>query len=248
MDAPVPQGHRLGLVVGSALSASTAAPDDAERRVLDVGDGRRVEVLEAGSLVVLARHGLDGFTPAHLIDHHANIAALAAAGCDRIVAAASVGSLRTDWPVGTVVVPDDVLALGVAPSYFNDERGHRVPGFDEAWRAAVLDAWGATCATPAVAGGTYAMTTGPRFETPAEIRLLAAHADVVGMTVPAELFLAGEAGLAYVAVCQIDNLANGLAGEELDLADFRANVEANRARLQSDLDAVMSELSRRTST
>ena len=59
-------------------------------------------------------------------------------------------------------------------------------------------------------GGVYWQARGPRFETPAEIRLMAAHADVVGMTIASECVVAGELGLDYAALCVVDNLANGL--------------------------------------
>ena len=59
-------------------------------------------------------------------------------------------------------------------------------------------------------GGVYWQARGPRFETPAEIRLMAAHADVVGMTIATECVVAGELGLDYAALCVVDNLANGL--------------------------------------
>ncbi len=59
-------------------------------------------------------------------------------------------------------------------------------------------------------GGVYWQTIGPRFETPAEIRLIAAHADLVGMTIASECIVAGELGLAYAAICVVDNLANGI--------------------------------------
>ena len=237
-------GQRLGLVVGSALSAAALVPG-AERRAVDGGEGRTGPVLDAGHVVVLARHGLDRFVPAHLVDHHANVAALCAAGCDRVVATASVGSLHPDLRVGSVLVPDDVLALGVAPTYVDDERGHRVPTVDGPWRVAVLEAWSRVSDRPARHGGTYAMTSGPRFETPAEIRFLAAHADVVGMTVPAELFLAGEAGLAYAAVCQVDNLANGLEADPLALDGYHANVAGLAERLLDDLRALTTDLAGR---
>lgn len=242
MEPPDVTGDRLGIIVGSGLSAAAVAGNEAERRTVTLPGGR-VDVLDCGSHVVLPRHGLDGFIPAHRLDHHANLAALAAAGCDRLIGVASVGSLRVDWGVGTSLIPDDVLALGCYPTWFDDVRGHRVPSFDGEWRARVIEAWTDATATPLVLGGTYAMTTGPRFETPAEVRFLAAHSDVVGMTIPAELVLAGEAGIPYASICQVDNLANGLGGETLDVDAYRANVTANADRLVADLRSVAAALS-----
>ena len=115
-----------------------------------------VPLLETDDAVWLERHGLDTFTPAHRLDHVRNLDALVAAGCDRVVAVSSVGSLRADWPVGTFVAPDDFFALGTAPSRYDDARGHSVPGFDVTWREQLLAAWGRATSTPLHDGGVYA--------------------------------------------------------------------------------------------
>ena len=240
---PAVHGDRLGLLVGHSLvDLDLGRP--AHRLPVDVeppSGSTTITLLDLGDLVVCSRHGLDAFRPAHLVDHHANLAALIAAGCDRVLALGSVGSLRADWPVGTIVVPDDLFAPWVNPSWFDDARGHRVPGFDTAWRGRLLDAWRAH--EPAVVdGGVYAQTIGPRFETPAEIRFLATVADVVGMTVAAETVLAGELGLAHAAVCVVDNLANGIAATPLTEAEFRAGVAANEQRVRAALAAVLPSL------
>jgi 5'-methylthioadenosine phosphorylase len=238
--APEVHGTRLALIVGHSLPFYEFV-DRSEPLPIAVGD-RTVHLLDTGGFVALPRHGVDTFAPAHLIDHHANIAALAAAGCDRVLALASVGSLRLDWPVGTVVAPDDFIATQVNPTYHADARGHSVPGFDPAWRRSVIETWRATSATPIEDGGTYFHTIGPRFETPAEIRMLAQVADLVGMTLAAECILAREAGLRYAAVCVVDNLGNGLDEGPLTEAAFRAGVTANQARLRADLASVVPSL------
>ena len=132
-----------------------------------------------------------------------------------------------------------MYAPQVNPTYHDDLLGHRVPGFDEAWRDAVLAAREEAGASPVMDGGVYAQTTGPRFESPAEVRALAVHADVVGMTVAAEMVLAGEAGLAYAALCTVDNVANGLAEARLTLADVEDGSLTNRNRMVADLRAVL---------
>ena len=75
----------------------------------------------------------------------------------------------------------------------------------------MVEAWGAEDGEKAGDGGVYWQTIGPRFETPAEIRMIAPHADLVGMTIASECVIAGELGLEYAAICVVDNLANGLA-------------------------------------
>jgi 5'-methylthioadenosine phosphorylase len=227
---------RLGVIGGTGVRGSAFA-SGAEPIGADA-----VELLDAGDFVVLQRHGSETYVRAHEIDHRANVLALRNAGCDRVVALSSTGSLRLDWPVGTIVCPDDFVAFHVSDTLYDDERSHTVPGFDPEWRQQLIATWRARAAMPIVDGGVYTQTRGPRFETPAEVRALAQIGDLVGMTIAAECILAKEAGIAYAAVCVVDNLANGLDPEPLTIEAFQAAVAANRAALLADLDAVLPAL------
>jgi purine nucleoside phosphorylase len=197
---------------------------------------------EHGAAVV-QRHGSPGepYVLPHRIDHEANLRPLLEQGCDRVLAIGSVGSLRPELPVGSLLCPDDFIALHLGLSVFDDERAHAAPGFDARWRAEVLAAWSDGGEAPRD-GGVYWQAIGPRFETPAEIRLMAAHADVVGMTIAAECVIAGELGLDYAALCVVDNLANGLAAEPVSVEGMEAQRAANAARLRDGLAAVLPRL------
>src|SRR5690348_11472892 len=165
----------------------------------------------AQGAAIVQRHNADGaFALPHAIDHEANLRPLAEQGCDRVLAIGSVGSLHPELAVGSLVCPDDFIALGLGESIFADERAHSAPGFEPRWREEVIAAWSEGGQAPRDGGG-YWEARGPRFETPGEIRLMAAHADVVGMTIASECVVAGELGLDYAALCVVDNLANGLA-------------------------------------
>jgi 5'-methylthioadenosine phosphorylase len=225
---------RLAVILGS----SAAGP----------GGGEIVAAAEGHGAVVLQRHGGGGaYVLPHAIDHAANLRSLAEAGCDRALAICSVGSLDAELGVDSLVCPHDFIALGATVTSFDDARGHAMPGFDAAWRARVLAAWtaagpderGGPAAAPLRDGGVYWQTNGPRFETPAEIGLIAAHADLIGMTLAAECIVAGELGLAYAAVCVVDNLANGIGAQPLSAAEVEAHRAANASRLRAALDAVL---------
>jgi 5'-methylthioadenosine phosphorylase len=204
------------------------------------------EILDAASAhgaAVVQRHGAGGgFTLPHAIDHAANLRPLVEQGVDRVLAVASVGSLRTDLPVGSLVCPDDFIALQLGLSIFSDARAHSAPAFAARWRAELLAAWAEGEAEPLVDGGVYWQTIGPRFETPAEIRMIAPHADLVGMTIASECVIAGELGLEYAAICVVDNLANGLAGEPLSVAEMEADRLINSTRLREGLAGVLPRL------
>lgn len=195
---------------------------------------------EHGAAIV-QRHSGDPYVLPHLIDHEANLRPLAEQGCDRVLAISSVGSLRAELGVGGLVCPDDFIALHLDRSIFADARAHRPPSFDARWRAEVIEAWGASGEAPRD-GGVYWQTIGPRFETSAEVRLIAAHADVVGMTVASECVIAGELGLQYAALCMVDNLANGLGPETLSVAEMEVDRTANSAALRDGLAAVLPRL------
>jgi 5'-methylthioadenosine phosphorylase len=195
---------------------------------------------EHGAAIV-QRHGEGAYLLPHEIDHAANLRPLVEQGCDRVLAIGSVGSLSAELPVGSLLCPDDFVALHLGLSVFADERAHGASGFDAGWRGEVISAWESSGGALRD-GGVYWQAIGPRFETPAEIRLIAAHADVVGMTIASECIVAGELGLSYAAVCAVDNLANGVGPGPLSVTGLEADRAANALRLRDGLAAVLPRL------
>lgn len=213
---------RLGFVAGSSLPPAE----------LPVGDWE-----------VLSRHATgEGYTLPHRVDYVAELRAMREQGCDRILALNSVGGLHPDLGPGTLVCPDDFIALDAEPvTALDGPAAHRVPGFDPEWRAGVLAAL-REAGAEVRDGGVYWQARGPRLETRAEIRLIAAHADVIGMTLGSECVVAGELGLRYAALCVVDNLANGVAETTLTLAQIEAHRAAHRAELGRLLGGVLPAL------
>ncbi len=226
---------RLAIILGSSATGPAG--------------GEVTAAAQRREAVVLQRHGsAEAYVLPHRIDHVANLRSLVAAGCDRVLAICSVGSLDPELGVGSFVCPHDFIALQVTVTSFDDARGHATPGFDPAWRERVLAGWRESGAGDLRDGGVYWQTNGPRFETPAEIGSIAAHADLVGMTLASECIVAGELGLRYAAVCVVDNLASGVAAEPLTPAEVERHREANAINLSAALDTVLSLLTGRAST
>ena len=221
MTAPRPSGSRLCLIHGNSLPEA-ADPVKGKRMTIDAGGALPVEATDGGDIVGIARHGFDRSIPAHLVDHRANIRAACELGCDRVFALGLRGQPRQGSGGRDPDLPGRLLrARRSLPSFYRDPRGHSVPGFDAEWRRVVISAWDSLTETELEDGGVYAQTSGPASRRRPRSARPATYADLVGMTIAAEAVLAGEAALAYAAVCTIDNLANGVLGKALTVDEYR---------------------------
>ena len=71
--------------------------------------------------------------------------------------------------------------------------------------------------------GVYLQTTGPNFESPAEIRMYSLlGADAVGMSTACEAIAARHAGIRVCGISCISNMASGISEEELSHLDVQA--------------------------
>ncbi|HJA11679.1 MAG TPA: purine-nucleoside phosphorylase [Candidatus Mediterraneibacter merdipullorum] len=71
--------------------------------------------------------------------------------------------------------------------------------------------------------GVYLQTTGPNFESPAEIRMYETlGADAVGMSTACEAIAARHAGIRVCGISCISNMASGISEEELSHLDVQA--------------------------
>ena len=71
--------------------------------------------------------------------------------------------------------------------------------------------------------GVYLQTTGPNFESPAEIRMYSVlGADAVGMSTACEAVAARHAGVRICGISCISNMASGISEEELSHLDVQS--------------------------
>ena len=213
---------RLGIIGGTAL-LELAGLEIRERHDAQTHWGAPSAPVLLGELggrevAFLHRHGAPPRIPPHRINYRANVSALEAAGCRRIVAVAAVGGIRHDLIPGRLVIPDQIIdyTWGRGHTFFEEEPGAPVHvdfsfPYDAALSAALARA-AESAGAPADPGGTYGCTQGPRLESAAEIdRLERDGCDVVGMTGMPEAALAREAGIAYAHLALVVNPAAGRA-------------------------------------
>ena len=187
----------------------------------------------------VARHGADHSVPPHRVNYRAIIAALRELGVKNILASAAVGGIAEGIPPGSLVLLTQFLDFthGRDSTFFDGEGGEvRHVDMTEPYCPRLREElWSAAEALgeQVVLGGTYACMQGPRFETPAEIRMLQAlGADVVGMTNVPEVALAREAGICYAAAAVVTNWAAGVTAEPVkheDVSEFMAQ-QTSRVR------------------
>ncbi len=169
-------------------------------------------------LIFLPRHQKGHSLPPHLINYQANIYALAKLKAQEVLSFCCVGSLREDWPPGSLALCDQFIDFtwGRAGTFCGEGLVDHVDmtnpyclNLQEKLKKAAQNA-GLKLHEKA----TYICTQGPRLETAAEIKAFRIlGADIVGMTAVPEASLAIEAGLCYNSVAMIVNLAAGMAAE-----------------------------------
>ena len=204
-------GFGNALVPGTPFTQATEYGDAALTRA-DLGEGR--------TLIFAARHGAGHTLPPHLINHRANIAALRDLGVDAVFATTAVGSLQQAVAPGDALILSDFLDFTkTGPVTFFETPGQVrhtdfVHPYDPALRALLQETAPSPDALTVHPNGTYLCVSGPRYETPAEVRLFASWgADVVGMTGAPEAILCREAGLRYASVSLATNYGTGLLSD-----------------------------------
>jgi len=167
----------------------------------------------------MARHGEDHSVPPHLINYRANIYGLRLMGVKNIFATAAVGSLNMGMEPGNFVFVDQFLDFtktrhqtfvedGVVHLDMTDPYCPRLRG--------VLKNAAEKNRLRYHTAGTYVCTEGPRFETPAEIRMFRQlGGDLVGMTSVPEVVLAREAEMCYATIAMVTNYAAGISQTRL---------------------------------
>jgi 5'-methylthioadenosine phosphorylase len=182
----------------------------------------------------MPRHGEAHSVPPHRINYRANIMSLKKLGVECILSTSAVGSLNKDMKPGDLVVVDQFIDFTQcrASTFFNGEDGRVVhTDFTEPYcpdlRKRLLSS-GKSLDVSIHSKACYVCTEGPRFETPAEIRMFQyIGGDVVGMTNVPEVTLAREAGICYATVATVTNWAAGISSARLTHEEVLDVVTAN---------------------
>jgi purine nucleoside phosphorylase len=217
----------IGVITGSGTYAlpgfEGGAPESVQTRW---GEALVSRGTLAGVRVAhVSRHGEGHVRLSNHVTHRATLGALAQLGVDAAIAVTVCGAVDAGVRLGALIGFDDLhfpanrLPDGSLCTFFAEPgdplRGHWIyeDPYAPALRAALLDAAG-RCGLAMRDGGCYGHVDGPRFNTRAEIRgLAAAGVTAVSQTAGPETVLAGEAELPFALVGYATDYANGVQAE-----------------------------------
>ena len=218
---------------------AATAPGHVGRLLLGVLGGRPVVMLQGRF------HLYEGNDPGLLIQP---VLLFRRLGARVVVLTNAAGGLDPTFGPGTLMVMRDHLNLTgrsplIGPNA--DELGPRFPDLTDAWSPRLRERLRAAAAVEGVelAEGVYVGLTGPTYETPAEVRMLAAlggHA--VGMSTVLECIAARWVGLEVCGVSLVTNAGAGYTGEPLSHEEVLAAGEVAGPRLARVIRRFVAEL------
>jgi len=248
-----------GLILGSGwsqtLQVDTVIARVSYADILGLGSG--LIAGHAGEMVLFERHGIR--VVAFMGRRHyyegvpletvvLPVELLRRMGVPRLLVTNAAGGINSQLQPGSLMVLRDHINLtGITPL-----RGPLVPG----WGPRFPDQSQLYCATlsdllrraghdagVAVSEGIYVYSTGPGFETPAEIRAYAGMgADAVGMSTVHEVVVANAIGMEVAGLSCITNMAAGISGPHLSHQEVIDQTQKSAPVMSKLLDAFLRRL------
>jgi len=229
---------RFGIVLGSGLGAVAEAVESPvfvpygeiphfPQSTVEGHSGRIVAGLLGGVPVVVMQgrvHYYEGYTPQQVTFP---MRVLGRLGLETVILTNAAGGLNANYKIGDLVLlADHINYLG-----FNPLIGANEPRFGDGVRTGLrffdmteaysVELRGLAQAAARAEGmvlheGVYLATSGPSFETPAEIRAFGVMgADLVGMSTVPETIVARHMGMRVLGISCVTNLAAGISATQL---------------------------------
>jgi purine nucleoside phosphorylase len=243
----------IGIITGSGTYALPGFESSGPEPVAtEWGDALVSRGVFAGVDVLhVSRHGEGHVRLSNQVTHRANIAALAALGADGVLAVTVCGAVDPTVELGSLACFDDLhflanrLGNGELCTFYPEpgdpRRGHWIfeDPFSAQLRRALLDG-AREAGVPIRDGGCYGHVDGPRFNTRAEIRGLAACGVThVSQTGGPEAVLCGEAELPYALLGYATDYATGVTDKATPVQTLLDMMAASTATFAAVLAAAV---------
>jgi 5'-methylthioadenosine phosphorylase len=216
----------IGIIGGSGVYDITKQAKNIEKKTIQTpyGDSAEISLFEISGKEVafMPRHSGDHSCPPHKINYRANIWGLHSLDVNQIIATNAVGSLTPEIHPGTLVVCDDFIDFTSKreKTFYDDEVVHIDVSepYCNRLRSQIVANKSVVSDGDFVENGVYVCSEGPRFESPAEVKMLQKlGGDLVGMTGLPEAVLAKEKEICYSSICLVSNYAASISPNKLTM-------------------------------
>ena len=150
----------------------------------------------------------------------------------------AAGGINRAFRVGDLmIITDQIVSFVPSPLIGENvsELGERFPDMTHIYDEELMQIIRMTADEEEIPlqSGVYLQTTGPNFESPAEIRMYGVlGADAVGMSTACEAIAARHAGIRVCGISCISNMASGLSDEELSHLDVQSVADQRAAEFE----------------
>jgi len=202
-------------------------------------------------IAFLPRHGKKHTIPPHKINYRANISALQKLGVDKIIAPASVGSLRAKIKPGEIVFCDQFIdrTKGRWDTFFEGPKVAHIemakPYCEDLRKIAIREA--KKNKFKFHSKGTVVVIEGPRFSTTSESLWFSKMGwDVINMTQYPEVVLSAEAGICYLNISLVTDYDVGIyakgGAKPVSIEQVLKNFAENTEKLKTLISAIIKEI------
>lgn len=223
---------KLGLILGSGLGdyadtmeiAETLDYHDIEGFPVSTVPGHKGRFVfgYAGGVPIVAMQGrvhfYEGYAPQEVV---LPVRLMKLMGAKILFLTNAAGGINRSFNPGDLMLITDQISMSVPSPLIGeniDELGVRFPDMSEVYSRRlqkIIEAAAVKAEVP-LRKGVYLQTTGPQYETPAEIRAYERlGADAVGMSTAIEAIAARHAGMEICGISCISNLAAGISPHPL---------------------------------
>ncbi len=150
----------------------------------------------------------------------------------------AAGGINREFSVGDFMMITDQISSFVPSPLVGEnvsELGERFPDMTHIYDVELMELIRRTAAEEKIEiqEGVYLQTSGPNFESPAEIRMYEAlGANAVGMSTACEAIAARHAGVRVCGISCISNMACGISDEELSHLDVQAVADSRAGEFE----------------
>lgn len=169
-------------------------------------------------------------------------------GVQTLIVTNAAGAVNRDYAPGNMMVITDHINFTARNPLMgeNDDRlGTRFPDMSAVYDVELVEkalTLAKDCGIT-VHGGIYVQSTGPSFETPAEIRMFRAlGADAVGMSTVPEVIAARHAGLRIAGLSCMTNMAAGVLDQPLSHAEVLETADRVRGSYRDFMERFIREI------